>query len=55
MKPKIGMRVSAKSPHGESKPRKVGVIKKISTPAIGVMIDGKLHKWYVASELEKRK
>lgn len=51
----VGDRVKiTNNPHSPEMKNKEGVVKIISTPALGILFDGmdKVHKWYVASELK---
>lgn len=53
---KVGDRVKVKpgKGHDAMTKDKVGVIKEISTPALGIKFDGmaETHKWYVDDEVQ---
>lgn len=54
---KIGDRVKVKSgkEHDEMTKDKVGIIKKISTSALGIMFEDmdEIHKWYIEEEIQR--
>lgn len=52
---KVGDRVKITgNPHSPETKDKEGVVKIVSTPALGILFDGmeEVHKWYVAGELK---
>mgnify|MGYP007071633891 CR=1 FL=1 len=54
----VGDRVKVKpgKAHDSMTKDKVGTVKEVSTPALGVKFDGmsEMHKWYVEGELDKQ-
>lgn len=56
---KVGDRVKVKpgKNHDDMTKDATGTVKEVSTPALGIEFDhmkGKMHKWYVEDELEKK-
>lgn len=53
----VGDRVKVKpeKAHDSMTKGKVGTVKEIKTPALGIKFDGmaEMHKWYIEDEVEK--
>jgi hypothetical protein len=51
---KVGDRVKVRpgKEHDEKAKDKIGTVEEISTEALCIKIDGKMHKWYVDDEIQ---